>query len=120
MTFNLHGNKTADGVVIAPGLAVFTNDLTVGHVTRDTNETNMCCHYEAHTDGQIVVSGGVFTNHAFGCVVPDCNRCRHNHWFAVRMPDGTTVSSWDGERLTTRLPGSGKRATDAIREAFNV
>ena len=95
--FNLHDNKTADGVKIYPGMFVFTNEVRAGIVLYDRNE-NMCCHYEHHADGQLSIDRVWFTNHSFTAVVPDCHRCKHDHWFDVQYSDGSTVMM-NGERL---------------------
>ena len=101
--FNVHNNKTSDGVPITLGLAVFTNEMEVGTVVADTDrEPSKCCEEPTHVNGQMYVSGGGwFTNHAArnSCDEPG-KYCGHNHWFRVEVPNGKG-GTFDGERLAT-------------------
>lgn len=126
--FNPHLNKTADGVVITPGLKVFTNELTIGTVVSDDNDAPFrCCqptsvvgsHYdpipkEDYLDraqlehliesGQMTVNNAIFTNHNYVCELSaSYDPCGHDHWFTVQTKNGT--KSFNGERLATVFEG---------------
>jgi hypothetical protein len=94
--FNPHGSVTADGVLIVPGLRVFTNNLDRGTVTEDRDVTRCNCGTR-HTAAQVRVGGGWFTDHQRQ---PLCS-CRHNHWFTVTLDSGGD-RMMDGERVSTR------------------
>jgi hypothetical protein len=114
--FNVHNNKTADGVVITVGLKVVTNECEQAVILSDDNDTeyNCCAPTDSHTElasrddytadqlhpsGQVRIEGVYFTDHTATCEpsVGGYAACRHNHWFRVSTKNGT--KSFDGERL---------------------
>lgn len=98
-SFNPHANLTADGVLIAAGLRVFTNNLDRGVVASDKDAARCTCL--DHPSAQMRVGMGWFTDHRAGDACPGC---RHNHWFTVTLDNGG-VASMDGERMATRFEG---------------
>jgi hypothetical protein len=105
--FNVHKNKTADGVVITLGMEVLTNEYRVGKVTADANQEKNCCENPNH-NGQMHLLGepaGWFSDHG---EASKCNGeyilCRHDHWFDVRYNDGASGGQFNGERLGARIP----------------
>lgn len=114
-TFNIHGTKTGDGVLIVEGLAVVTNDVEVGRVRTDRNYG--CCENENHRAAQVTSGGAVFTAHikCDEAAVEGCS-CRHDHWFEVQVPTGNgdyRMVLQNGERLAT--VGYGRNAERECR-----
>ncbi len=87
MTFNPHGNTTADGTLITVGLAVIDYDRREGIVVRDDYEGRdyMCqCATAGHTRAHdLVPDTDLCTSH-----------CRHDHWYTL-----DTGKSFNGSRL---------------------
>lgn len=104
-TFNVHSNRTADGVLIIPGLRVWTNEMVQGVVISDDHapREGVCCGNPEHQNGQVFIRDmrGWFTDHSATC--EDGKYCTHNHWFTVETANGT--KSFDGERLATKFEG---------------
>lgn len=100
--FNVHENKTADGVVIVLGLEVVTNEWKRGVVVADNNQNNGCCQEPSHK-GQQTIEGNVYTDHS----KRECDNqpvlCHHDHWFEVEYTDGS-FHQFNGERLGARIP----------------
>lgn len=67
--FNPHGNRTANGVVIAEGMKVLDYDYREGVVIADRYAT-----------------------------MHEHNACREDHWFEVQHDDGST-KDFNGERM---------------------
>lgn len=115
--FNPHNNRTADGVVITVGMAVFTNEMNLVRVVSDDTSSYQCtCENHDKPDGQIYLNGTWFSDHprANALVTKGCY-CRHDHWFTVEAPEGEQGSGrFNGERLGTRHPFSRVKASDAI------
>jgi len=114
MTFNIHGTKTGDGVVITEGLAVVTNDVEVGRVKIDRDSS--CCGDPNDSASQMRVGGVIYTDHdeARDAVAQGCY-CSHDHWFEVVLaPDWTRTVLQNGERLAT--VGYGVNAAKALAE----
>lgn len=116
-TFNIHGSKTADGVVIVEGLAVVTNDLEIGRVR--TERTTGCCETANHRAAQLQMGSQFFTDHDKGnaAVTQGCP-CRHDHWYEVEVPagGGTRMVLQNGERMAQRGYGIDARKSCKVAE----
>lgn len=99
--FNVHQNRTADGVVITSGLVVWTNDMNVGRVVSDNcqGETK-CCEEPTHKGQMNLDDHSWFTDHDAATCDDSTKFCRHDHWFRVECPNGGG-GSFNGERLAT-------------------
>ena len=90
MTFNVHGNKTSNGVTIVKGLKVLNYDYVEGVVLSDDHEREYMCNCAHQHDNDLTedfrISGGTCKTN-----------CRHDHWFNVETQSGT--KSFNGSRL---------------------
>ena len=117
--FNPHRSVTADGVLIVPGLWVWTNDCDLARVMSDdaAGSGNSCCAPNGAEHGKAAQmrSGGIwYSDHEAGVNAVDGGcYCRHDHWFTVETAKGTR--SFNGERLGTRMPGLGRAEMSADR-----
>jgi hypothetical protein len=83
MTFNPHGNKTANGVVITEGLRVLDYNRREGTVVADRDATRYMCP---------AVDGSTAD--------PETPGCRHDHWFDVKPDEGQDGGGmFNGDRL---------------------
>lgn len=100
-TFNVHQCVTANGEYITEGMRVRTNDWTEGVVISDESDER-CCGTgpdNLHAPAQMNVGGVWYSDHAKASALPmPCLRCRHDHWFTVKLDDGSQ-RSYNGERL---------------------
>lgn len=78
-SFNVHQNKTSNGVIITEGLVVRDYNRRIGKVVADPTFASeiMCCGKRDHLRDNDLVEGKSCTDHY----------CNHDHWFEVEYED---------------------------------